>query len=539
MSGTHDSKAYRGGSSRVRPGPVSSRAPRALILAAALLAAIAGAAGPQGIAHASSRCIPFGLLSDSLSALRSEVIEGCHFGILAVSMDHGDTLLALNPDDRFIPASNMKLFVTGAFLEQFGPAARGVTEVGAGGKLEKKHGGREQELKGDLILHASGYPDVVQLLHPGSRGLLDSLAYLLHESGLRKMEGTVWVDGTIFAPEPYGPGWAIDDLPFSYGAPLNAVLANGNAATLLATATPRGVTLTLDPPDTPLRIVGRVSLADAGTMPVLSITRDPGSLVLRVTGRIPRGGEAKRQVSVPDPDSTAGLELVGAMRRAGIQVRAKVAVVAAGASPPAQTATLVRLLSPPASEVVSMVDAYSLNIETEALLRHLDAAPVGKSAGPALRRLSSMLAATGIDTLDLSFVDGSGLSPLNLATARAFVRWLQFLDRDPTLGGIFRESLASPGAMGTLQKRFQGLGPGVILRAKSGTLTNVSGLSGYVTTGGGEKVAFSILSNGNRGAVASAHAAEEAIVGILSRFTRGGAGPVTGAPESRPRMVPR
>ena len=41
-----------------------------------------------------------------------------------------------------------------------------------------------------------------------------------------------------------------------------------------------------------------------------------------------------------------------------------------------------------------------------------------------------MLAETGIDTLDISFVDGSGLSPLNLATARAFVRWLEFLDRE-------------------------------------------------------------------------------------------------------------
>jgi len=491
------------------------------------------------VGEASSRCVPFGLLSDSLASLHSEIIDGCHFGILAVSLDRGDTLLALNPEDRFIPASNMKLFVTGAFLRQFGPQARGVTELGAGGKLEKKHGGRERELKGDLILHASGYPDIVQLLHPGSRGLLDSLAYLLRESGLKKMEGTVWVDGTIFAPEPYGPGWAVDDLPFSYGAPLNAVLANGHAATLLATVTPGGVTLSLDPPETPLRIVGRVSPTDPDAMPVLSITREPGSHVLRVTGRIPRGSAAKRQISVPDPDSTAGLVLLGAMRRAGIVVRAKVAVVPAGGTPPAQTATLIRLESPPAAEVVSMVDAYSLNVETEALLRHLDPAPLGKSAAPALRRLSAMLAETGIDTLDISFVDGSGLSPLNLATPRAFVRWLQFLDKDPTLGAIFRGSLASPGAVGTLQKRFPDLGPGVVLRAKSGTLTNVSGLSGYVTTRGGEKVAFSILSNGNRGSVAAPRAAEEAIVGLLSRFTRGSAATEPVAPGSGSRMIPR
>jgi D-alanyl-D-alanine carboxypeptidase/D-alanyl-D-alanine-endopeptidase (penicillin-binding protein 4) len=149
-----------------------------------------------------------------------------------------------------------------------------------------------------------------------------------------------------------------------------------------------------------------------------------------------------------------------------------------------------------------------------------------------------MLSETGIDTLDLSFVDGSGLSPLNLATPRAFVRWLATLDRDSTLGGIFRESLAAPGAVGTLQKRFPSLAPRVLLRAKSGTLTNVSGLSGYLTSEGGERVAFSILSNGNRASVSAAHAAEEEIVGILSRLTRTPAAQEP-LPQAGPRMVPR
>jgi D-alanyl-D-alanine carboxypeptidase/D-alanyl-D-alanine-endopeptidase (penicillin-binding protein 4) len=499
-----------------------------------VLAALLSLLGPvSGVARASQGCLPAGALADSLRTLRADVVNGCHFGILAVSLDHGDTLLSLNAADRFVPASNMKLFVTGAFLRQLGPQARGVTTVGAVGKIKRDKERRIKELDGDLVLHASGYPDIVQLLHPGSRGLLDSLAFLLHEAGLRKMKGTVRIDGTVFAPEPYGPGWAIDDMPFSYGAALNAVLANGNAATLVATATANGVALSLDPPETPLRVLNRVSLADPGTPPILGISREPGSHVLRVSGHIPRESVAKRQISVPDPDSTAGLFLIGSLKRAGVDVdrNVKVAVVPAGTSPPPENATLLRLESPPASEVVAMVDAYSLNAETEALLRHLDPAPVGKSAGPALRRLTSLLAETGIDTLDLSFVDGSGLSPMNLATPRAFVRWLEFLDRDPVLGGIFRESLAAPGEVGTLQRRFPSLPPGAQVRAKTGTLTNVSGLSGYVTTESGERVVFSILSNGNRASVASAHTAEEEIVVALSRYRR--------PPQFGPWLTPR
>jgi len=498
---------------------------------------VVAAYGPGG-ATAESGCVPYGPLSDSLAFLAADGSGGAHFGILAVSTRSGETLLALNPDARFIPASNMKLFTTGAFLKQFGPGARGVTEVAAAGSIRRSHNNREIAVKGTLILRASGYPDVYQLLRPGSRGLLDSLAFLLHEAGLRKFEGTLWVDGTLFAPEPYGPGWAADDLAWSYGAPLNAVLANGNAATLTATATGKKVLVTLDPPETPLVIRGSVSLADASTTPSLIIWRDPGSRVLRVGGRVPRGGSVKRQVAAPDPDSTAGLVLLGAMRRAGIETRGRVAVVpAGGAPPPGQTTTLVRLTSPPASEVVAMVDAYSLNVETEALLRLLDPAPTGKAAVPALRRLTAMLAEAGVDTLDLSFVDGSGLSPLNLATARAFVQWLEYLARDPVLGGIFRESLATPGGVGTLERRFKDLGSGALLRAKSGTLTNVSALSGYITTTAGEKVTFSILSNANRGSVAAAHAAEEAIVRVLGRYKRG-VTPESTAPGAG-RMVPR
>src|SRR5207248_4257640 len=129
-----DRDGLRGGSSRIRPGSRSV----ALVLAVSWLA-LAGSAA----ASASTSCVPYGLLSDSLATLHADILNGCHFGILAVSLDRGDTLLALNPGDRFIPASNMKLFVTGAFLRRAGASARGETTIGAGGKLSRSKRGIE------------------------------------------------------------------------------------------------------------------------------------------------------------------------------------------------------------------------------------------------------------------------------------------------------------------------------------------------------------------------------------------------------------
>jgi len=531
----------------VRPAvvPGSLRRPAAAPLC--LWAALLLTAALRPATAAGNPAPPYGLLADSVGFLESGGASRAHFGILAVSLDRGDTLLASEPDHRFIPASNMKLFTTGAFLRRFGPDARGVTRLTARGETHWKQGHTRVDLKGVLTLIGCGYPDVVQLLHPGSRGLLDSLACLLRDSGLAKFEGKLLVDGTLFAREPFGPGWAIDDLPFSYGAAVNAILANGNAATLVATATKGGVQLALDPPETPLRVAGHVTLGDSSAAPRLSVSREAGSSLLRVSGVVPRGGSAKRQVAVPDPDSTAGLVLLGAMRRAGIEVRATVEIVAQSAAPDSappvlgwarvdrkETSTVVVLETPSAAEVVAMVSAYSLNVETEGLLRLLDPSPVGKTAAQGLRHMAALLTDAGVDTLDLSLVDGSGLSPLNLATARSFVRWLTALGRDPALGTLYHQTLAAPGNVGTLQKRFAALDDGADLRAKTGTLTNVSALSGYLSTADGERVVFSILSNGNRGGVAAAHEVEERTVSLLSRFRRPppeAARPIVGIPR--------
>ena len=93
----------------------------------------------------------------------------------------------------------------------------------------------------------------------------------------------------------------------------------------------------------------------------------------------------------------------------------------------------------------------------------------------------------------------------------------ELMDRDPNLGRAFREGLARPGGNGTLKNRFATLDSTAAFRGKTGTLTNVSALAGYVTASGGERVVFSMLTNGNRSSVAAARDAEERLVTVLAR----------------------
>lgn len=539
-----------------RGGPFGVR-PASLFAALLVLAACA----PASRASASMLSAR-GPLSDSLEVAAALLDPQAEIGVLAVSLDRGDTLLAADEDRRLIPGSNTKIFTTAAFLRRFGPGARFPTGIEARGKAERdKNGG--VRLKGDFVLRPAGVPDVTQILAPGSRGLLDSLAVLLRAGGLERFEGTLWVDGTLFADEAYGPGWAVEDVPWSYGTVPSAVLANGNAATLIASGGSKQVELSLDPPGTPLTLVSRARVAAEGAIPWLEVDRSIGSRVLTVTGSVPPGATVKKQVSVPEPDSAAGLWLLGAMRRAGIELKkATVRLVphARGGAPaergdrgrygpepaaPAdtgwaavrkdRTAAVLTLRSPPATNLVGVVHALSLNAEAEGLLRLLDAAPREKRRAGGLVEARRAAGAVGIDTLDLSLVDGSGLSPQNLATARALVAWLVAIDRDSTLSVPFREGLASPGENGTLKRRFAGLAPGASLRAKTGTLTNVSSLSGYVTSVSGERIAFAVITNGNRGSTSSAKQLEERVVELLAR-RGGGAGGAAGSPPPR---IPR
>jgi len=502
-----------------------------------------------------------GPLADSIRTILAGAQGQAEVGLLAISLDRGDTLAALHDGHRLIPGSSAKLFTTSAYLRRFGPAATCTTVVEARGRADRASGGRVR-FKGDLILRGSGAPDVTQLLSPGSRGLLDSLATLLRAGGLERFEGTLWIDGTRFAPEPYAPSWALEDVPHAYGAPVNAIMANGNAATLVATADARGVTFALEPPEVPLIVQSTARVAGAGEPGWLEVDRRPFDPRIRVRGMVPLDGSVKKQISLSDPDSAAGLMLLGAMRRAGTEVKnARVRIVphaaggnggtggAGAASGPLsagsasgwrdvskdRTAIVVAHASPTAAQLAGTVNSISLNAEAEALLRLLDPSPTEKHRDVGLRELRRSAAEAGIDTLDLSLVDGSGLSPQNLLTARSLVRWLWVLDRDSTLATWFHNGLATPGALGTLKNRFAGLDPRTELRAKTGTLTNVSALAGYVRSGDGERIAFAVITNGNRGSVVPARRTEEEIVGLLSRYRRD----ATAKQPAPPTRIPR
>jgi D-alanyl-D-alanine carboxypeptidase/D-alanyl-D-alanine-endopeptidase (penicillin-binding protein 4) len=166
---------------------------------------------------------------------------------------------------------------------------------------------------------------------------------------------------------------------------------------------------------------------------------------------------------------------------------------------------LATLQSPPFSVIAAQTMKPSQNLYSELILRTL-----GKVAPPppptttsnlpktseelGLEAVRSFLKSVGIRPEALVLEDGSGLSRNNMITADASVQLLTFMSKH-RYATVFRDALAIGGVDGTLRNRFKGTPAENNVRAKSGSLSSAASLGGYMTTAGGEKLAFSIMVN--------------------------------------------
>lgn len=130
------------------------------------------------------------------------------------------------------------------------------------------------------------------------------------------------------------------------------------------------------------------------------------------------------------------------------------------------------------------------------------------SADAAINMFNDYYKKIGISTDNIKIVDGSGVSKNNLITSDFVTEVLTKASKDKCFENI-QSYMASPGE-GTLQDRmlyFKGN-----LKAKTGTLTNVSSIAGYLKTKSGKTYAFCIIVNDPKSKSADKKAFEEYVL---------------------------
>jgi len=174
---------------------------------------------------------------------------------------------------------------------------------------------------------------------------------------------------------------------------------------------------------------------------------------------------------------------------------------------------LATLRSPAMGTLVAGTNLPSENFYAEMLTKDLGAQfGAGGTTTGGLKVVAAQLATFGIKP---RLVDGSGLSRRNLTSASQVAELLLRMDAQD-VAPAWRASLPVAGVSGTLRKRMRGTAAARRCRAKTGTLTGVSSLSGYCTTTAGVPVAFSLLEN--RVCAACAKRIEDRMVSVIARY---------------------
>jgi D-alanyl-D-alanine carboxypeptidase/D-alanyl-D-alanine-endopeptidase (penicillin-binding protein 4) len=444
--------------------------------------------------------------------LRQSSAQRGFWGIEVVRLRDGRVLFKQNADHLFMPASNMKLFTTAAALGKLGPEFIFRTTVETDVAPDSR--GRVNNLvlvgRGDANIGSRVVPYNLKTERKSPADeVLRELADQVAARGVREVGGNLVADDSYFLFEPYGHDWAAEDLQWGYAAPVTALAFNDNALFLHvqpATTAGQPAMVSLDPISDYYRLNNRLETTAAADTKHVYVERAPGSMELDVWGEVPLGSIIDDDtVSIENPPQLIADLFLKLLEARGIKVRGRVVVrhlsrmdAAETSNPfpaPAPRALLAEHDSLPLREDIRVINKVSQNLHAEMLLRTL--AHEAKNYGSltvGLEVLRDFATQARISADQFYFADGSGLSRKALVAPEAVVKLLEYMARSPHFNAFY-DSLPVAGVDGTLAERFAGSPAEGHIHAKTGTITHVNALSGYMDLPNGDRLAFSLFGN--------------------------------------------
>lgn len=450
---------------------------------------------------------------------RSPAVARGDLGYKFVDALTGQVLAEGNSRHFFTPASNTKLYTTALGLTRLGPDYKFQTSLRATGPWKPG-----QAALTDLQLVGGGDPNLSGRTVPYQVDAHDGdpltalrdLAAQLAAKGVREIDGDVIGVSTRYPDERYPEGWTLDDSLYGYGAPVSALAVNDNIVSLKVAPTTIGQLsqVELQPSIGNFILLNEV-VTDLSRESKIEVIRPPGSNELILRGTIgDRAPVWEQDVAVEDPALFAAEAMMDSLEDAGIAVHGAARAeylddennnpCAAANSPIAPPASadqsgivLASHTSSPLTQVIQVVNKVSQNLHAEMLLREVGYVTRGDgSLACGLAEREKFLGEIGItkEGTGYSLDDGSGLAREDLTTPDSTVSLLRSLWAGPNRYAWI-DSLPVGGVDGSLQHRFRGMRNANRIHAKTGSLSNVNALSGYVQTLHGRWIAFSVMVN--------------------------------------------
>jgi serine-type D-Ala-D-Ala carboxypeptidase/endopeptidase (penicillin-binding protein 4) len=438
------------------------------------------------------------------------------WGIAVHSLDRNERLFEMQPGTLLVPASVAKLAAVATAAEAVGWNYQFETTLRVTGPI------RDGVLTGDLLVVGSGDPTI------GGRAGEDLSGWLaaVQAAGIRRIDGRIiGDDDAIEEPRPQ-LAWAWDDLGYPSGALFGALNYAENRMTVTVTpgmAPGAATALGVEPQAMSRSLANIVVTGVPGSPHQIWPEQRPGDPFLTIAGSIPAGALPVRlNVAVGNPTFWFASVLRNRLQAQGVDVTGDPWDIDDVRPPPDRSRAEVIFThrSRPLREIVQPLLKESINLYAESIMR-LNAPP-GQvlTNDAALAGFGKRLAAWGVPTAAQQQVDGSGLSRRDTLSAETVLAVLRHM-HDASGASPFVTALPLAGVDGTLSERMKSTPGAGNVRAKTGTMSNIRSMAGYVKTRDGETLAFVAIVNNFEGTGAAANQALDAIAVRLASFSRG------------------
>jgi D-alanyl-D-alanine carboxypeptidase/D-alanyl-D-alanine-endopeptidase (penicillin-binding protein 4) len=408
-------------------------------------------------------------VTDMINKTLSQNTQPKYIGIKIQSISTGETLYRKHADKLFVPASNLKLFTAlGAFLS-LSPNFTFQTQLLTDNK--------------NIYLKFDGDPSFTDQD-------LNNLFVALKKSGVDTIQGNIYLDTQTLGGRDSGPGWMWDELNICYAAPISSIMINHNC-----------VNYTLSPnaalqPKTAIDAINiinqaTVSSANATDCPLDLTTMGHNGYIL--TGCISKNSKPiDLSIALSDPERYAKQLIIQDLKINQISFKGQIIERMA----PQGAQIIATHFSKPLSDLIRTMLKNSDNQIAGVLFKTIGAHYYRHPTnwGESVDALKTILTqSTPINLTNAVIIDGSGISRYNLISPDQISSLLTMVFHEKSIAKPYIESLPIAGKDGTLQDRMKNLQNKVY--AKTGSMTGVESLSGFIQTKHHSVLSFVIMMN--------------------------------------------
>lgn len=408
----------------------------------------------------------------------------------------GKILEGYNFTKQVRPASNMKLLTSAAILDELGPEYRYTTKMYGLGHQEGN------TWVGDIVIRGVGDPSISgNFYHEDRFHVFDKFFSVLYARGIRKIDGNLIGNDAFFDQQAYPKGWSWQDLSFYYGVEISALSFNNNAVDLSVYANGKvGEKPRIEwfPFDTDyVDFINEQVITPPGTEYDEFYQRLLGTNTILLRSKLPQNYLEKESLSV----SNASLFFLDTFKKyledGDISLNGHIIVDSQPQNwGDEQYKVLAEHTSVPLRKLLKQLNKESDNFYAEMLLKTMAAERFDAAGSTELgiSLVEDFAAAMHMDTTKLKMVDGSGMAPATLLTTKDLSRMLVEMRKHPQFEA-YKNSLSVSGIDGSLANRFKTPPLKEKVYGKTGYVSGVRSLSGYMESASGQTLIFSIVTN--------------------------------------------